>query len=343
MDVVALPTYREGFPNVPLEAQAAGVPVVTTRVTGAVDSVLDDFTGILVPPRNDLELANALAELLQKEKLRKKMGQAGAKWVSEKFRREIVWDALIEDYRKILTTEGTEEHGEKQSAADERRTTQIRKGKQQSGIPGLVKACLDRVGAAGLLVVLSPVLAVIALLIRMKLKSPVLFRQRRPGKDEKIFEVVKFRTMTDARDEGGRLLPDEARLARLGKWLRSLSLDELPQLWNVLRGELSFVGPRPLLVQYLERYTPEQARRHAVKPGITGWAQVNGRNAIRWEEKFALDTWYVDHWSLWLDAKILALTVWRVVTRHGISQEGRATMTEFQGTEEKKLTADQRG
>lgn len=228
-------------------------------------------------------------------------------------------------------------------AADKRRTTQIREGKGKSGLPSLVKACLDRVGAAGLLVVLSPVLAVIALLIRMRLGSPVLFRQRRPGKDEEIFELVKFRTMTDERDAEGRLLPDEARLTRLGRWLRSLSLDELPQLWNVLRGELSFVGPRPLLVQYLERYTPEQARRHAVKPGITGWAQVNGRNAISWEEKFALDTWYVDHWSLWLDAKIVVLTVWGVVTRDGISQDGQATMTEFEGTEEKKLIADQRG
>src|SRR6185437_1865440 len=194
---------------------AAGLPVVTTRVTGAVDSVLDDFTGILVPPRNDLELANALAELLEKEKLRKKMGQAGAKWVSEKFRREIVWEALIEDYRRILTTKDTKEHKE-ELATEKHRRAQIRKVKPQQGVWAFVKACVDRVGAAGLLVVLSPVLAVIALLIRMKLKSPVLFRQRRPGKDEKIFEVVKFRTMTDARDEGGRLLPDDARLARLG-------------------------------------------------------------------------------------------------------------------------------
>jgi sugar transferase EpsL len=195
-----------------------------------------------------------------------------------------------------------------------------------------LKSAMDRIGAAALLVLLSPVLAVVAVLVRMKLGSPVLFRQRRPGKDGEIFELVKFRTMKDSRDDQGRLLPDNARLTGLGRWMRSVSVDELPQLWNVLRGELSFVGPRPLLVEYLPRYTPEQACRHAVKPGITGWAQVNGRNAITWEEKFALDTWYVDHWSLGLDVRILFLTVARVLRRHGISQPGQATMEEFMGS-----------
>jgi lipopolysaccharide/colanic/teichoic acid biosynthesis glycosyltransferase len=166
--------------------------------------------------------------------------------------------------------------------------------------------------------------------------SPVLFRQRRPGKDEKIFELVKFRTMRDAQDEQGRRLPDEARLTGLGRWMRSASLDELPQLWNVLRGPLSFVGPRPLLVEYLPRYTEEQKRRHLVKPGITGWAQVNGRNAITWEEKFSLDTWYVDHWSLGLDMKTLWMTVARVITRHGISSSNSATMPEFFGSNKAK-------
>jgi sugar transferase EpsL len=203
-----------------------------------------------------------------------------------------------------------------------------------------LKSAMDRVGAATLLVLLLPVMAALALLVRMKMGSPVLFRQRRPGKDEKIFELVKFRTMKDARDEQGRTLPDEARLTGLGRWMRSASLDELPQLWNVLWGELSFVGPRPLLVEYLPRYTAEQKRRHLVKPGITGWAQVNGRNAITWEEKFNLDTWYVDHWSLGLDMKILWMTVWRVVTRHGISQTGQATMEEFKG-EQSALSTQQ--
>jgi lipopolysaccharide/colanic/teichoic acid biosynthesis glycosyltransferase len=151
--------------------------------------------------------------------------------------------------------------------------------------------------------------------------------------------MYKFRTMRDARDEKGKLLPDEQRLTQLGRFLRSTSLDELPELFNVLRGEMSLVGPRPSLMQYLERYSPEQARRHEVKPGITGWAQINGRNAISWEEKFALDVWYVDHQSLWLDLKILLLSVWKVVRRDGISAESHATMPEFLGTTEKSNRA----
>lgn len=174
-----------------------------------------------------------------------------------------------------------------------------------------------------------PLLVVLALLVRVKLGSPVLFRQRRPGLNERIFELVKFRTMTDARDETGRLMADADRLTPFGRWLRSTSLDELPELWNVLRGEMSLVGPRPLLVQYLERYSPEQRRRHAVPPGLTGWAQVNGRNALSWEEKFALDIWYADRRSFWLDARILGRTIGQVMQRRGISATGEATMPEF--------------
>lgn len=160
----------------------------------------------------------------------------------------------------------------------------------------------------------------------------MLFRQMRPGLHGEPFTLYKFRTMTDARDADGNLLPDAQRLTRFGRFLRSTSLDELPELWNVLKGDMSLVGPRPLLMQYLERYTPEQKRRHEVRPGITGWAQVNGRNAITWEEKFALDVWYVDNQSLWLDLRILMLTVWKVLRREAISQAGNATMTEFMGT-----------
>lgn len=199
-----------------------------------------------------------------------------------------------------------------------------------------LKSALDRLAAAFLLVLLSPILALVALLVRIGLGRPVLFCQRRPGREAEIFELLKFRTMSDARNDKGRLLPDEARLTPLGRRLRSLSLDELPQLWNVVRGEMSFVGPRPLFAKYLDRYTPEQARRHLVKPGITGWAQVNGRNAISWEEKFLLDTWYVDHWSLGLDFRILVLTVSRVLLGHGVSQAGHATMPEFMGTKTEK-------
>ena len=161
----------------------------------------------------------------------------------------------------------------------------------------------------------------------------MLIRQQRPGFHGESFELVKFRTMSNRTDLAGRLLPDAERLTSFGRFLRSTSLDELPQLWNVLRGELSLVGPRPLLMQYLGRYSPEQARRHDVLPGITGWCQVNGRNDLPWERKFELDVWYVDHWSLALDTRILAKTVWQVARRHGISREGHATTTEFMGNE----------
>jgi lipopolysaccharide/colanic/teichoic acid biosynthesis glycosyltransferase len=200
-----------------------------------------------------------------------------------------------------------------------------------AGVP-LRKRLFDLFFAALGVVILSPVLLLIALLVRIYHGSPVLFTQQRPGFKGRPFFIYKFRTMTDARDAEGRLLPDAQRLTRLGRLLRATSLDELPELFNVLRGEMSLVGPRPLLMQYLDRYTPEQARRHEVLPGITGWAQVNGRNALSWEDKFRLDVWYVDHWSLWLDVKILLLTLWKVLKREGISQPGHATAEEFMGS-----------
>jgi len=194
-----------------------------------------------------------------------------------------------------------------------------------------LKRLLDLVVAAVALLLLSPLLAVVAVAVRVSIGAPVLFRQRRPGKGGQPFELLKFRTMSDAVDGHGRLLPDAQRLGRIGALLRELSLDELPELINVIKGEMSLVGPRPLLMQYLDRYTPDQARRHDVKPGITGWAQINGRNAISWDERFALDVWYVDHRSLWLDLKILMITVKKVFTREGIAQPGHATMPEFTG------------
>jgi len=179
-----------------------------------------------------------------------------------------------------------------------------------------------------------PVAIITALVVRLTLGSPVLFKQLRPGLGGRPFSIFKFRTMTDARDEEGQLLPDTNRLAAAGRFLRRTSLDELPELINVLFGQMSLVGPRPLLMAYLDRYSPEQARRHEVEPGITGWAQVNGRNALSWHEKFELDTWYVDHVSLWLDLKILWLTVSKVISREGVSAPGQATMSEFMGNEE---------
>ncbi|MBE3575648.1 MAG: sugar transferase [Firmicutes bacterium] len=193
----------------------------------------------------------------------------------------------------------------------------------------LAKRGLDIIGAGAGIVLLWPLLLAIAVAVRVALGRPVLFRQVRPGLHGKPFTLYKFRTMRDSRDAAGNLLPDEQRLTRFGRFLRSTSLDELPELFNVLRGDMSLVGPRPLLMEYLDRYTPEQARRHEVKPGITGWAQIHGRNALSWEDKFRLDVWYVDHWSLWLDLKILCITVLKVFRREGISAAGSATMPEF--------------
>ena len=195
------------------------------------------------------------------------------------------------------------------------------------------KRLLDMIAAVLALLLLAPVLALIAWQVRRKLGKPVLFCQVRPGLHGKPFEMIKFRTMTDERDAEGALLPDAQRLTLFGQFLRASSLDELPELWNVIKGDMSLVGPRPLLIEYLPLYTPEQARRHEVRPGITGWAQVNGRNAISWEDKFDLDVWYVDHPSLWLDTIILWMTVRKVLRRDGISLAGEATMTRFKGSQ----------
>jgi lipopolysaccharide/colanic/teichoic acid biosynthesis glycosyltransferase len=197
----------------------------------------------------------------------------------------------------------------------------------------VAKRLFDVVGAGAALIATAPLLAGVAVLVRLRMGSPVLFRQVRPGLGGRPFTIYKFRTMRDATDASGAALPDAERITPLGQFLRETSLDELPELLNVLGGSMSLVGPRPLLVEYLDRYTPEQARRHLVKPGITGWAQIHGRNAITWEEKFALDCWYVDHQSLALDLSILARTVVAVLRREGISHEGSATMPPFLGSD----------
>lgn len=196
----------------------------------------------------------------------------------------------------------------------------------------MAKRAFDMVASLGALVALAPLLLALALLVRWRLGAPVLFRQERPGLRGRPFTLIKFRTMTEARNAAGELLPSAARLTPFGRWLRSTSLDELPELWNILVGDMSLVGPRPLLMRYLSRYTPEQSRRMEVRPGLTGWAQVNGRNALSWEERFALDVWYVDHRSFWLDLRILWRTVAAVLRREGITGGGDATMAEFLGS-----------
>jgi lipopolysaccharide/colanic/teichoic acid biosynthesis glycosyltransferase len=318
MDVLAFPTHREGLGNVFLEAQAASVPVVGTDATGAVDAFVHGETGIRVPVGSIEALARALDRLLGDKKLRIQMGQAGCKWVQKNFRREVVWNDVLADYRSIL---------------------------EQPRLPGeksphrRMKRVLDFTLSTVTLVATSPLWLAAAFAIRVSLGSPILFRQVRPGLNARPFTLLKFRTMTDARAIDGSLLNDERRLTVLGRFLRGSSIDELPQLWNVLRGEMSLVGPRPLLMHYVDRYTPEQARRHEVLPGITGWAQINGRNALSWEQKFALDSWYVDRRSFWLDLKILWLTLVKVAQRDGISPDGESTMQEFLGFSQSKLNS----
>lgn len=310
MDLLVFPSHREGFGIVALEAQAASLPVICSDATGAIDAIVDGLTGIRVPTGNVNAITTAVSSLLDDEELRCRMGDAGRAWVEKTFKREIVWQNLREDYASLVR----------------------RPSRQSEGIlGGILKRVLDWVISLPLLILTLPLWLGVALVIRIYLGSPVLFRQTRPGRRGQPFKLVKFRTMSDRRDAEGNLLPDAERLTRLGRFLRATSLDELPQLWNVLRGELSLVGPRPLLMDYLPRYSPEQARRHEVMPGITGWAQVNGRNAITWDEKFRLDVWYVDNWSIWLDFKILGRTFLKVIKREGIRNEGHATMPPFLG------------
>lgn len=196
-----------------------------------------------------------------------------------------------------------------------------------------MKRLFDFLVSLAALILLAPVLLVLAVLVRINLGSPILFSQRRPGRNGRIFTMWKFRSMIDDRDASGKIRSDAERLTRFGHWLRASSLDELPELWNILCGDMSLVGPRPLLIEYLPLYSPEQARRHEVRPGLTGWAQINGRNALSWEEKFRLDVWYVEHRTFWLDVKVIVLTVVKVIRRNDVSAAGEATMTRFTGTQ----------
>ncbi len=298
MDVFVLPTHREGFPIVSLEAQASEVPVVTTTATGAVDSVQHGVTGLIVPVGDTKALTEAIDTLLRSPEIRVNMGHAGRKWMERDFRPETIWKAHADMYREML-----QEHAQR---------------KREPIASLAAKRAFDLLAGSGALIVLSPLLAATAIAVRILLRSPVLFRQVRPGYKTRPFTCLKFRTMTDQRDAHGQLLPDAERLTLLGRFLRCTSLDELPQLINVIRGDMSLVGPRPLLMRYLERYTPEQMRRHEVKPGITGWAQVNGRQDIPFSKRFTLDVWYVDNRSFLLDLKILLVTIWHAVRGTGV-------------------------
>jgi lipopolysaccharide/colanic/teichoic acid biosynthesis glycosyltransferase/glycosyltransferase involved in cell wall biosynthesis len=316
-DLVVLPTYREGFPVTLLEAAAMALPVVATAVPGCTDAVIPGVTGTLVAPRNADALAQAIRSYLGDPALRTAHGAAARSRVVRDFRPEQISNETLAAYRTLC---GSRDEGAKPVTAESRATAGIYRT--------VSKRCFDVLFASVGLVLLAPVLLTVALLVRVFMGSPIWFRQERPGRAGRPFTLIKFRTMRDGRPGE----PDATRLTAFGQFLRSSSLDELPELWNVLKGEMSLVGPRPLLMQYLDRYTTEQARRHEIRPGITGLAQVNGRNAMSWDEKFTLDVRYVDNVSLSLDLKILALTVWNVVARHGISQPGQATAQEFMGS-----------
>ena len=311
MDVLAFPSHREGFPNAPLEAAAAGVPTAGFAATGTVDAVRNGETGRLVPTGDVEGLALALEEYLENSERRRRHGEAARERVAAELSHRLVWERWSELYRRLLSAKLPD---------------------SEPSYPPWLARTLDLGLALPLLVLTLPVTVVAALAVRLWLGSPVLFRQERPGLHGRPFTLLKLRTMREARGEDGPPLPDAERLTGLGRALRATSLDELPTLWNVLRGDMRLVGPRPLLTKYLDRYSPRQARRHEVEPGITGWAQIHGRNALSWEEKLRLDVWYVEHRSPGLDLRILAATVLQVLTRQGIRAEGHATMPEFEGT-----------
>jgi lipopolysaccharide/colanic/teichoic acid biosynthesis glycosyltransferase len=313
-DVVCLPSYREGLPNVILEAAAAGIPAVASNICGIVDAVEDGRTGLLHEPRNVDALLARLRTLAADPVLRRTLGQAAKARVERDFQPELLTSAMIDLYARL------------------RATMPAHTGGAEGWYRRFGKRILDATLAGAAIVVLLPLGVSIALAIRADLGSPVFFRQRRPGRYGMPFDLIKFRTMLERCDAAGKPLADGERLTTLGRFLRSASLDELPELWNVLKGEMSLVGPRPLLMAYLERYTPRQAGRHHVRPGITGLAQISGRNALSWDRKFDLDLEYVEGCSLMLDLKILASTIWQVLNRRGVNQPGHATAEEFMGT-----------
>jgi len=298
--------YFGTSPNKFFDYISAGLPVLN-NYPGWLAGMIEEYgCGYAVPADDAEAFAAALEHAADNREQLAVMGKAASRLAHQQFDRNVLGNQFI---------------GELRAAAALPVAAPLKRG-------------LDIVGSCLGLLLLAPVIAIIAFMVRRKHGSPVLFRQVRPGKDGKAFEMVKFRTMTNERDPMGALLSDDQRLTRFGQFLRSSSLDELPELWNVLKGEMSLVGPRPLLMEYLPLYNERQSKRHLVRPGVTGWAQINGRNALSWDEKFELDVWYVENRTLWLDIKILFLTVWKVVRRDGISHAEEATMPKFSGSKE---------
>ncbi|MEO5838822.1 MAG: sugar transferase [Acidimicrobiales bacterium] len=314
MDVFALPSHREGFPRAAMEAAAMGLPIVATDIRGCRQVVRHGDNGLLIPPRDPARLADALRQLVDDAPRRHAMGTSSARRARVEFDERTIVTIVLDTYQRALSGLNPSER----PIARRRRTPRQ-----------LVKRAFDIAISATALVAVAPVLAAVAVAVFIRHGRPVLFVQERPGLDGVPFRLYKFRTMRDAFDADGRPLPDQQRLTRLGRVLRATSLDELPEMVNVLRGDMSIVGPRPLLPDYLTHYTPRQARRHEVRPGITGLSQVNGRNDVTWEERLTTDVWYVDNWSLGLDFRIMMRTVPRVFAGSGVRQAGHATMPRF--------------
>jgi lipopolysaccharide/colanic/teichoic acid biosynthesis glycosyltransferase/glycosyltransferase involved in cell wall biosynthesis len=315
MDVFVLPSWREGMPRSAIEAAAMGRPLVLTDIRGCREVARNGTEGILVPVRSPVRLAGAIVTMLKDSELRNRTGAAARARALELFDEARVAATVVERSRELL-------------AAHDGAALSPR-GKRGSRA---IKRAADIVVSAGCLILFSPVLLLIAVLVALTTGRPILFKQVRLGHQGRAFTLIKFRTMSDARDEGGNLLSDEERLTAVGRFLRGTSLDELPTLLNVLRGDMSMVGPRPLLPEYWDLYSAEQRRRHELPPGMAGPVPARGRNSLTWEEKFDLDVWYVDNWSLKLDMKIFALTLWKVAKREGISAGDHATMPRFEGS-----------
>lgn len=311
--------YRGTSPNKFFDYLACGLPVVINYPGWLAELSQDHHLGISVPPRDPEAFAAALIRLADQPTLVRSMGSKARNLAESHFSRSVLADQWLQVQESTAS-----------------RCSRRRHGYLGKLTYSFLKGVADRAAAALALVSLLPLLLLIAFFVRLRLGSPVLFRQERPGYRGKPFRLLKFRTMTNARDERGALLPDAQRLTPFGRWLRATSIDELPELVNILCGEMSFIGPRPLMMQYLSLYSFEQARRHDVKPGISGWAQINGRNAISWEEKFFFDVWYVDHQCALLDVRIFLITVWKVLCREGISSAGEATMAPFTGASKNK-------
>ncbi len=311
MDVLALPTYREGLPTVVLEAAAAEKPVVSTHATGARDAVIDGVTGMLVPIGDSTALGEALLAVLEDRSLAEGLGRAGRRRVEQEYMPEQVCGELAKLYRRLLSRTGVAETGREEGTCEA--SWQVGHRNSALALKRTFDVCAALIGLA----VAGPLMAAAAAAIWLTMGAPVLFCQRRAGRYGRAFRLLKFRTMTDARDTDGQLLPDTARLNRMGHLLRRFSVDELPQLWNVLKGDMSFVGPRPLLAEYLPGYTAREHLRHAVRPGLTGYSQISGRHTLPFSKRLALDAWYVENWSIGLDLKILMRTIPKVLRPSG--------------------------